>query len=71
MTRNIGSSAPASDGEFLSSYVQNEHSQPAVRRRNLRGLVALGVLFVTTVAGYGVAFVVFDLVYKGGSFGIL
>ena len=40
------------------------------RRRTWRGTFALGFLFVTAVAGYGLIFVLIDKWYKGGTLGI-
>ncbi len=41
------------------------------RRRNWRGIFALGFLFVSALASYGLVFVLIDKWYKGGSLGIL
>lgn len=38
--------------------------------RTLRGVLALGVLFVTAASGYAAALVLFDSWYKGGSIGL-
>lgn len=69
--RNVDRSLHAADSALVSSYVQAPEPRRSRSGRSLRGLIALGLLFVTTAAGYGVAFVLIDLAYKGGSLGIL
>jgi hypothetical protein len=46
---------------------------PSTNRRSsrtLRGVLALGVLFVTAASGYAAVLVLFDSWYKGGSIGL-
>lgn len=71
MMRTVSGSTHTGDSDLVSNYLHKDDSGSVVRTRRLRSVFALGMLFVTTAAGYGVAFMVIDLVYKGGSFGIL
>lgn len=69
MTRNSGSPARTAENADLSEIGYSSDSQS--QRKNWRGAFALGLLFVTAVAGYGLVFVVIDKVYKGGGLGLL
>ena len=68
MTRNFGSPASTVEDANLSEigYAPDSQSQ----RKNWRGICALGLLLVSTVAGYGLVFAVIDKVYKGGGLGV-
>ncbi len=71
MAQNLTDAAPvrgdASDGGM--SVAQGFQGQG--RRKGLRGLFALGFLFLTAALSYGTVFVLIDKWYKGGSLGIL
>ncbi|MFQ5773776.1 MAG: hypothetical protein ACE5GS_04605 [Kiloniellaceae bacterium] len=71
MTRNFGNPARIAEdlrhGELAASSGFSDHGH----RRGWRGLFALGFLFVSAAAGYGLMFVLIDKWYKGGSLGIL
>ena len=71
MTRNFGNPAQMAGNLREGGLAVPQESSNHGVRRGLRGLFALGALFVMAAASYTVVFVLIDKWYKGGSLGIL
>lgn len=71
MAHNNGGSALVADNRRQGDFFREAGKEAVGRHRNLRGAFALGFLFLSAVAGYGLVFVLIDKWYKGGTLGIL
>lgn len=69
--RNLGDTARIAEDVRYSELTAGPAFAGHGRGTGLRGIFALGFLFVTAAAGYGLIFLLIDKWYKGGSLGIL
>lgn len=71
MTRSFGNPAQTAGSLGDGGLTVSQGRSNRGLRRGLRGIFALGALFVMAAASYTVVFVLIDKWYKGGSLGIL